>query len=175
MKEVLERVAFFQSWLDAGSPLLYWISGFFFTQAFLTGAKQNFARKCKIPIDQIDFDFVVMDVDGTTDSPPEDGVYTRGLFVEGCRWDYSTHVLGESEPKVLFTPMPIIWMVPAEISKFRAIPHYSCPLYKTSARRGILSTTGHSTNYVLNIRLPSDKPGAHWTKRGVAMLTSLND
>lgn len=165
-----------QSWIDNGPPTVYWISGFFFTQAFLTGSKQNFARKFKIPIDHVDFDFEVKDGDGDCEDPPPDGVYCSGLFLEGCRWGSDEHELVESEPKVLFTPMPVIWMLPQEVSKFRVFPHYNCPMYKTSERRGILSTTGHSTNFVVDVRLPSNsKPASHWTKRGVALLTSLND
>ncbi|KAG2490029.1 hypothetical protein HYH03_011494 [Edaphochlamys debaryana] len=175
IKEVLERVAFFQGWVDNGAPTVYWISGFFFTQAFLTGAKQNYARKCRIPIDHIDFDFEIKDMPGQTDEPPEDGVVCQGLFLEGCRWSTDIHELDESEPKVLFTPMPPIWMVPREVSKFTSFPHYVCPMYKTTERRGVLSTTGHSTNFVLDVRLPSSKEPAHWTKRGVALITSLND
>ena len=175
VKEVLERVAFFQSWVEDGAPTVYWISGFFFTQAFLTGAKQNYARKCRIPIDHIDFDFEVRDGAGDVDAPPEDGVYCAGLFLEGCRWSSDLHELDESEPKVLFTPLPPIWMVPREIAKFSSFPHYLCPMYKTTERRGVLSTTGHSTNFVLDVKLASSKDPAHWTKRGVALITSLND
>ena len=80
MKEVLERCAFFQTWLDNGPPTVFWLPGFFFTQAFLTGAKQNFARKYTIPIDIIDYDFAFMDMAGDCATPPEDGVYVHGVL-----------------------------------------------------------------------------------------------
>uniref|UniRef100_A0A3B5QFY2 Dynein heavy chain C-terminal domain-containing protein n=2 Tax=Xiphophorus TaxID=8082 RepID=A0A3B5QFY2_XIPMA len=84
-------------------------------------------------------------------------------------------VIGESLPKILFDCLPIIKLKPGEMDKFLHEKIYVCPVYKTSARRGTLSTTGHSTNYVLSIELPSDKPQKHWINRGVACLCQLDD
>ncbi|KAA0200985.1 hypothetical protein HAZT_HAZT001591 [Hyalella azteca] len=50
-------------------------------------------------------------------------------------------------------------------------PMYECPVYRTSDRRGQLSTLGHCTNYVFDITLSSGSEHPHtWVMRGVAAL-----
>ena len=50
-----------------------------------------------------------------------------------------------------------------------------CPLYKTSTRAGILSTTGHSTNFVMYFNLKSKIDPSHWIRRGTALITQLDN
>ena len=60
---------------------------------------------------------------------------------------------------------------------------YRCPIYKVLSRRGVLSTTGHSTNFVMWIEIPSNREDGvnndgkvdqlEWAKGGVAAFCSL--
>lgn len=52
---------------------------------------------------------------------------------------------------------------------------YDCPIYKTTERRGVLATTGHSSNFVMFIQLNTDKKPNHWINRGTASILSLDD
>ena len=93
--------------------------------------------------------------------------------VSDARWDAESALLQESRSKELFTQLPVLHLLPAAN---RAQPEsgiYVCPLYKTLARFGTLSTTGHSTNFVMAFEIPSDRPQEHWIKRGVAGIMAL--
>ena len=178
--DLVARLNYFQKWIDNGYPTVYWISGFFFTQSFLTGILQNYARKYTISIDKLVFDFDFLEEPTNTElasktKGPEEGAYIYGLYLEGARWDYDRNRLDESHLKVLYSLAPIIWLKPIEASEMRDYPHYKCPVYKTTERKGVLSTTGHSTNFIMIVNMNSDKPESHWVKRGVAMICQLSD
>ncbi len=112
-----------------------------------------------------------------TSKAPEDGAFIYGLYIEGARWSTEQQVLADSIPKVLYSSIPTIHLKPTKSVDIPKRHAYRCPVYKTSARRGTLSTTGHSTNYLIDIQTPMQKKHQEkfWIKRGVAMLTQLND
>jgi dynein heavy chain len=173
--DLLERVDFINGWIENGAPPVFWFSGFFFPQAFLTGAQQNYARKQGFAIDTVGWDFHIedsMDKDKVT-APPENGVYIWGLYLEGARWDDEEHVIGESRPKELFTEFPMMWLSPKQHRVAPTEGIYDCPCYKILSRMGVLSTTGHSTNFVMFFEIPSKHEQTHWINRGVALFTSL--
>ncbi|NWW95122.1 DYH1 protein, partial [Rhynochetos jubatus] len=175
VNDLAQRIDFLQRWISHGIPSVFWISGFFFPQAFLTGTLQNFARKSVVSIDTISFNFQVMkEAASELTRHPDEGCYIHGLFLEGARWDPAAFQLAESRPKELYTEMAVIWLLPVPNRKPPATGTYLCPIYKTLTRAGTLSTTGHSTNYVMAVEIPTDKPQKHWIKRGTALICALD-
>lgn len=102
----------------------------------------------------------------------------QGIFLEGARWNRKLQTLDESLPKILFDTLPVIIMTPTMKSKElleEEEKKYECPIYKTTERRGVLATTGHSSNFVMFIQLNSNQGSNHWINRGTAAILSLND
>ena len=95
------------------------------------------------------------------------------MHLEGASWDFDKIMLKEQDLGELSIEMPVIWLEPVSVSKLKKIGFYECPLYKTSKRQGELSTTGHSTNFVLMVELPTEEDEAKWIKAGVAMFLAL--
>ena len=177
-KDYFRRMEFFNGWIEDGEPKSYWMPGFFFPQGFMTGTLQNHARKTKIAIDRLNFGFAVSEFYETGDikETPEDGLFIDGLFLDCGRWDDEKKYLTAALPAEMFRTLPIIHFIPIE----NYVPpeeNYECPLYKTSVRQGILSTTGQSTNYVLNLSLPIDPETSpdSWVLQGVAALCALDE
>lgn len=90
--------------------------------------------------------------------------------------------LGDQLPKVLNEVFPVIHLQPVPKAESKMENRdgkdgyfYMCPVYKTSERRGVLSTTGHSTNFVLPVYLPSEQHDSFWIKRGAALLCQLDN
>lgn len=84
---------------------------------------------------------------------PDEGAYFYGLFLEGCKWDKPGNKLTDSDPKVLFAPLPVLHVTGAlAVSGGAAAsgaPTYSCPCYKNPKRTGL--------NFIC-ARLPRSKP-----------------
>lgn len=172
VKDLVARVAFVRQWLTSGAPAAFWMSGLFFPQGFLTGVLQAHARKHVVAIDTLGFAFRPIERDvSELKLGPEDGVYVYGLFVDGARWDARRSVLEDAIPGENVSKVSVLHFLPTA-NYVSPASTYSCPLYKTSERKGNLSTTGHSTNYVLTIDLPVP-PGVDpdmFVLRGTALL-----
>eukprot|EP00345_Euplotes_harpa_P017525 CAMPEP_0168340266 /NCGR_PEP_ID=MMETSP0213-20121227/13968_1 /TAXON_ID=151035 /ORGANISM="Euplotes harpa, Strain FSP1.4" /LENGTH=143 /DNA_ID=CAMNT_0008346483 /DNA_START=150 /DNA_END=578 /DNA_ORIENTATION=- len=108
VQDLNDRIKFLKDWIEGGTPAVFWISGFFFPQAFLTGTLQNYARKHIIAIDELSFQFKIYDDISPQDctQKPEDGCYVYGMYLEGARWNSNTHLLDDSRPNQLYTELP---------------------------------------------------------------------
>jgi len=99
-----QRMKMMRSWEANGTPHCFWFSGFFFPHAFLTGTKQNYARKHSCPIDRVAFEFELLtdklEVNEITEKAP-DGCYVQGMYLEGCRYDFDKGILVDSRPREL--------------------------------------------------------------------------
>ena len=71
----------------------------------------------------------------------ENGMIVHGLFSDAFRFDVETMQMVSEHHRVINEAMPMLHMEP----KMDFVPpkdDYMCPLYKTGARAGLLSTTG---------------------------------
>ncbi|XP_078526452.1 dynein axonemal heavy chain 2 isoform X1 [Lissotriton helveticus] len=172
-RDLRERVDQFAKWAEiARPPPIFWLSAFTFPTGFLTAVLQMSARQNAISVDTLSWEFIVSTSDDVnTLYKPKDGVWIRGLYLEGAGWDKKNACLLEAEPMELVCPVPCIHFKPVENKKKSGKGMYSCPCYYYPNRAG---TAGRSS-FVIGVDLKSGAMQSdHWIKRGTALLMSLD-
>ena len=169
----------FKSWLRGGRPISYWLTGFFNPQGFLTAVQQEVTRAHKN--DEWALDSVVVTTEVTefmnpenVKAPAREGVFVFGLYLDGAGWDRFDKSLRESEPKRLFTPLPVMHVTAAQKhgkvekkGEYGPYGGYECPVYKYPART--------DRYLIFMVTLASrDKRPSHWVLRGVALLCTTD-
>lgn len=170
---MLDREEQLSTWINNTRPFTYWMTGFFNPQGFLTAARQEVTRRHKAEQWALDDVVLITTVQDQSNpakikSPPDEGVYIHGLFLEGAAWNKDKKEVIEATPKEMYCPMPVIHVtaVTSEAEKriYSRGDFYECPVYTVPKRNGLA--------YIFNAKLPSAKPNRHWVLRGVAMLCS---
>nr|XP_024216642.1 dynein heavy chain 7, axonemal-like [Halyomorpha halys] len=174
INDLIERVRLLQKWFSLGHLKDFWISGFYFPHSFMSAIKQDFARKNKISVLELGFDYEVLTIK-RAENYPDVGAFVYGIYLIGARWDEMKQCLEEELPMVMYEELPLLWVKPCFKNKLKVENKYTCPLYRTTERKGKITSAGLSTNYILPILLDTHLDPSHWVTRGVALVCQLDE
>ncbi|KAH0518122.1 Dynein heavy chain 8, axonemal [Microtus ochrogaster] len=166
--ELLERNTQFSTWIFEGRPNVFWMTGFFNPQGFLTAMRQEVTRAHKgWALDTVTIhNEVLRQTKEEITSPPVEGVYIYGLYMDGASWDRRNGKLTESTPKVLFMQIPVLHIFAINSTAPKDPKLYVCPIYKKPRRTDLTFIT---VVYLRTVLSPD-----HWILRGVALLCDIN-
>ena len=161
--DLQQRIRELESWVsDFNMPACIWLAGFFNPQSFLTAIMQSMARKNEWPLDRMCLQCDVSKKNREDfSSPPREGAYVHGLYMEGARWDTQTGLIQESKLKDLTPSMPVIFIKAIPLDKQETKNMYECPVYKTRTR---------GPTFVWTFNLKTKEKPARWIIAGVALL-----
>ncbi|KAI1896623.1 hypothetical protein AGOR_G00096680 [Albula goreensis] len=164
--DLLTRIKELETWTaDFTLPSVVWLAGFFNPQSFLTAIMQSMARKNEWPLDKMSLQCDVTKKNREDfSSPPREGAYVHGLFMEGARWDTQAGILADSRLKELTPPVPVIFIKAIPVDKQETRNIYQCPVYKTRQR---------GPTYVWTFNLKTKENPSKWTLAGVALLLQI--
>ncbi|XP_039384950.1 dynein heavy chain 8, axonemal isoform X5 [Mauremys reevesii] len=165
--ELLERNTQFHTWIFEGRPNVFWMTGFFNPQGFLTAMRQEATRAHKgWALDTVTIhNEVLKQSKEEITTPPNEGVYIYGLYLDGAGWDRRNSKLTEPTPKILFTILPVVHIFAVNTTGPKDPKLYVCPIYKKPRRTDL--------TYITVIYLRTIVSPDHWILRGVALLCDI--
>lgn len=162
----------YKEWVDVGEPKVMWLSGLHIPETYIAALIQTACRQRGWPLDRSTLYTKVTKMTQHEDitDRPEFGCYVTGLFLEGAGWDEQQCILKRQDPKVLVTEIPVMQIIPVEVSKLKLANTFRCPVYVTQNRRNAMGK-----GLVMNADLATDEHESHWILQGVALCLNTND
>ncbi|CAF3386329.1 unnamed protein product [Rotaria sp. Silwood1] len=167
--DLLDRNQQFFTWLFSGRPNVFWLTGFFNPQGFLTAMRQEITRNHKgWSLDNVVLanDVLKMLTKEEVTQPPAEGVYIYGLKIDGAAWRLSREKgghLSDPPPKQLYSDLPVVHVYATNEPKPLGNAYYVCPVYKKPRR------TDLTYIFSLSLKINNNNPD-FWCLRGVALL-----
>uniref|UniRef100_A0A8D2ZL57 Uncharacterized protein n=1 Tax=Scophthalmus maximus TaxID=52904 RepID=A0A8D2ZL57_SCOMX len=164
--DLLVRIKELEAWsTDFALPSVVWLAGFFNPQSFLTAIMQAMARRNEWPLDSMGLqsDVTKRHREEFT-SPPREGAYIHGLYMEGARWDTQSGMIVDALLKELTPTMPVMFIRAIPVDKQENRNVYQCPVYKTRER---------GPTYVWTFNLKTKDNPSKWALAGVALLLQI--
>ncbi|KAJ8413761.1 hypothetical protein AAFF_G00082680 [Aldrovandia affinis] len=164
--DLLNRIKELEAWTtDFSLPSAVWLAGFFNPQSFLTAIMQSMARRNEWPLDKMSLQCDVTKKSREDfSSPPREGAYVHGLFMEGACWDMQAGIMADSRLKELTPSVPVIFIKAIPVDKQETRNVYQCPVYKTRQR---------GPTYVWTFNLKTKENPSKWSLAGVALLLQI--
>ncbi|KNE55648.1 hypothetical protein AMAG_01535 [Allomyces macrogynus ATCC 38327] len=166
--ELIMRFQQYHTWVFDGRPLVFWLTGLFNPQGFLTAIRQEITRAHNgWALDNVRLaPEVVKQMKEDITAPPNEGLYIHGLFIEGAGWDRKNVRLTDSQPKIIYQAMPVVHVSAVNGADEPDPKLYRSPVYKRPRRT--------DQNYIFDIDVKTVQPPEYWILRGVAMLAATS-
>jgi len=171
MQHFTRRKTQYEAWIDEGEPACMWLSGIGVPESFLTAIIQATARARNWALDKSTL-YTQVTPYRTTEDVPEAltyGSYISGLYLEGATWDPKRMCLRRQDPKVLVTELPVLQLIPTEVSKLKLQNTFKTPCYITQARQ---NAAGVGLAFQADLR--TEEHISLWVLQGAALVLNID-
>jgi len=171
MEYHLRRDKQYKGWVADGEPKVMWLSGLSIPETYTAALVQTTCRRYTWALDKsVVYTKVTKYVDAA--SVPEkltDGCYVEGLYIEGAAWDVERQQLTRQPPKVLVQELPIMQIIPVELSRLKENNTIRVPLYITQQRRNAMGV-----GMMMEADLDTREHSSHWVLQGVCLVLNTD-
>lgn len=173
MQHFAMRKGQYEAWITDGEPACMWLSGVHVPESYLTALVQSTSRLRGWALDKSTLYTQVtkhVEAKAVQGHPLQYGSYVNGLYLEGAGWCRENMTMELQEPKVLVVELPLLQVIPTEVTKLKLQGTFRTPVYVTQARRNAAGV-----GMPAEFDLATAEHASLWVLQGVALVLNTDE